>query len=319
MNQETELVWNGDKWVRERLPQPERAFLDEIDVEIKKDADLVFYEGEDKVLHFTDYLLEKASSGSVAKCFRSGFYSFDEKIGGIQTGEVVVISGNTKNGKTLFAESWIHSILKTDGSIKAMYLSFEVQTEKLLIKYMGDETLQIYVPRQLKTMDFDWLIDRCREARLKYGCDIVLIDHLHFLVDMNTKLNMSLNIGAVMRKLKHEVALAMNMAVVLIAHQGQPREGKDAMLGNIRDSSFISQEADSVIIVSRRENYNQVELKDFEMRYGEEKLFRIKPPEGSEDKYSSNLAFVKIECSRRTGVFEYRKLFQKVGHFMEEV
>lgn len=282
-------------------------------------VELVGYKGEDRILHFTDYLLERANDQSHGTTFKSSFPAFDEKLGGLQTGEVVVVTGYTKNGKTLFAESWIHSMATNNKRARAAFFSFEVQTEKLLAKYVSDDHLPIFVPRQLKTMDFEWLKERCMEAKFKYNCTIILIDHLHFLVDMNTKQNMSLNIGAFMRRLKQEIAIGLDLAVILIAHQGQPKEGREADLGGIRDSSFVSQEADSVLIVSRKENYNAVDLQDFEIKYGEEKANRIRPKDDNEDKFSVGLATVKIACARRSGTYDYKKLFVKEGHFLQEV
>jgi replicative DNA helicase len=171
-------------------------------------------------------------------------------------------------------------------------------------------------------MDFEWLKKHCQEAKDKHGCKIVLIDHLHFLVDMNTKQNMSLNIGAFMRKLKQEIAIRLGMGVVRIAHQAQSREGDKASIYAIRDSSFVAQEADSVIIVTRRKNYGQDEKEKLKKKYGEDKFLSVIKPEDEgdiDDPYSAGFAIVTIERTRRTGIFEAKKLFQKVGHFLQEV
>ncbi len=209
--------------------------MTEMPVETSLFEDAVSYKGPYQVRHFTEHLAENKKHGVAARAFRCGFDAFDAKIGGIETGEVVVISGKTKNGKTLFAESWLHSMMQKDPSASALILSYEIQTVKLLMKYEGRPELPIYVPDQLETMNFEWLKERCLEAKLKYGCKIVLIDHLHFMVDMDTRQNMSLNIGAFMRKLKHEIAKGMDMAVVLIAHQGQTKKDSDASVDGIRD------------------------------------------------------------------------------------
>lgn len=280
---------------------------------------LITYQGEDRYVHFTEYLIEKAGDISNHQTFRSSFTVFDKLTDGLETGEVVVITGHTKNGKTLFAESWLLNLSQCNKNAKIGIFSFEVQTEKLLLKYMNLPQMFLYVPRQLKTMDFAWLRDRILEAKLKFGCNIFLIDHLHFLVDMSTKQNMSLNIGAFMRRLKQDIAINLNVAIILIAHQGQPKDNQEASLNNIRDSSFISQEADTVIIVSRRKNLSNVDIKDYLIKYGEDKLFKITPPAGSDDEYSANLAIIKVAVCRRTGVFDAKKLFKKVGHFMEEI
>lgn len=282
--------------------------------------ELIKYDGPDQVLHFTDYLLSKAATDSRVKRFQSGFSLFDQMMGGIETGEVVVVSGYMKNGKTLFAESWIRSMARINQDAKAVIFSFEVQTEKLLVKYMKEETLPLYVPGALKTMDFDWLRRKCAEAKYKYNAKIILIDHLHFLVDMNIRQNMSLNIGAFMRRLKQEIALGLNLAIILIAHQGQPKDGQEASVGGIRDSSFVAQESDASIIVSRKENLDGPDLHEYETKYGFELADQLRPSGPfSDDKYSANLALVKIACNRRTGVFDWKKLFQKRGEFLEEV
>lgn len=279
---------------------------------------LVDYTGEDRVVPIAEYPNPNAGN---TPTFKSAYSSFDEKLGGIQVGEVVVITGHTKNGKTLFAESWLRSMMHQSPIAKTTVFSFEVQTHKLIQKYVGDDAVRIYVPLQLKTMDFNWLKDRCQEGRDKFGSHLVLIDHLHFLVDMNTTQNMSLNIGAFMRRLKQEIAIGLNLAVVLIAHQGQAKKGESASLHTIRDSSFVAQEADSIIAVTRRENYNATELKEFEAKFGEGRAMILRALcEGEyEDPYSAGLAIVSIERTRRTGVYEYKKLFRKNGDFLEEV
>ena len=304
----TELAWDTDsgKWIKPK--------------ELNKSENPSEFSFEVETVHFTDYLKKTEILGN-GRVFKSDFSSFDEQLDGIETGEVVVISGHAKNGKTLFAESWLKSMMLKDPTCKSIFFSFEVKTRKLLIKYLEYENLPLYVPTLLKTMDFNWLVQHCRQAKEKHGCSIVLIDHLHFMVDMNTKQNMSLNIGAFMRRLKQEIAIDLDMAVVLIAHQGQSEKGKEASVYSIRDSSFVAQEADSVIIVGRRKNLDSVESMDFRRTYGDEKADKVSLKESAfdEDEYSQGLCLVSIERARRSGVFEFRKLFKKVGEFMEEI
>lgn len=272
------------------------------------------------IVQYIDFPME-TDGESVS--FKSSFGAFDEKIGGIALGEVVVITGETKNGKTLFAESWLRSMMKKDPRAKTCIFSFEVQTKKLLRKYLvEDDIYPLYVPLELKTMDFEWLKQNCQEARDRFNCRLILVDHLHFLVDMNTNQNMSLNIGAFMRRLKQEIAIGLEMGVILIAHQGQLKENQVASIRNIRDSSFVAQESDSVITVARRANYTPVELKDYEIKYGEAKadLLRGYIQGGDpDDKHSGNLAIVKIEVARRSGALGFAKLFRKEGEYLVEL
>jgi replicative DNA helicase len=286
-----------------------------------KMTELLSYAGKHKIVHWKDYLLETTAKGTGGRFFNSGFYWLDTKCG-LRTGEVVVITGYQKNGKTLFAESWCRAMAKRNSQAKVVIFSYEVQPDAMLAKYVRDEdSLEFYLPMSLETMDFDWLKNRCLEAKLKHECSIVMIDHLHFMVDMSTKQNMSLNIGGFMRRLKQEIALGLNMAVLLIAHQQKSRDDQEASINTIRDSSFITQESDATIVVSRRKNLNKSDLQDFIAKYGEERVQRVMAPVLSEfdDEYSAGLAWVKIGCHRRTGVWDVKKTFKKNGDFLEEV
>lgn len=290
-------------------------------------GDLVKNDGKGEVLHFTDFLLERATQPP-GRIFKSSFSSFDSKIQGIKTGEVFVITGKKKNGKSLFAESWIYSLMKNNpGEAKTLILSYENESEQLLSKYQKDETVPLYLPRQLETMNFDWLHDRCMEAKLKFNCRILLIDHLHFMVDMNTKQNMSLNIGAFMRRLKHDIANGLGLAVILIAHSQSLKEDEEASSDTMRDSSFIGQECDSVIVVSRKKNYTQKELDKIMERdlnkYAsiKERNTRVQAYFDAEDEnpYSAGFCKVRVDVNRRTGVYGWEKIFQKSGNWLEEI
>lgn len=285
--------------------------------------EIVKYNGPDRVVHFTDYLLERATNTKTSKCFLSGFPQFDKKTGGLEVGEVIVVSGHRKAGKTLFAESWIKAMAQKSPDAKALILSFEVQTEKLLVKYMNHPELSLYVPMTLQTMDFEWLRTKCAEAKYKYNCRIVMIDHLHFMVDFSDKHNMGLNIGGFMRRLKFDIANNLGLAVILLAHQGQPREGREPSVDTLRDSSTIGQESDATIIVMRQENYTEKEIDELELKRGSEVAAMVRPPltlgEAEADPYSAGLATIKVDCHRRTGTYQWKKLFQKRGEFLAEI
>lgn len=285
------------------------------------------YDGPDQVRHFMEHLKERGKIQTGVLRIHSGFGVFDQKMEGIETGEVVVVSGKRKSGKTLFVESWINSMMTRDENARALFLSYEVQTSKLLLKYNNRPELPIFVPDRLETVDFEWLKRRCLEAKIKHSCNIVMIDHLHFLVDMNTKQNMSLNIGGFMRRLKQEISIGMNLAVILIAHQGQGKREEEASMDSIRDSSFIAQEADSVVVVSRMKNPDDwIKFKEsVARRLGDDGAAKImdglreRIDADPDNQYASNLCTVSIACSRRTGVYEYKKTFQKNGEFLTEI
>jgi replicative DNA helicase len=283
--------------------------------------ELLAYDGPDRIVHFTDYLKIKDADRKNATRLTAPFQQFDKHIDGLCTGELTVISGKTGEGKTLFSESYMKGLLDSNHELKASVFSFEVTTQSLLEKYANNPQLKIYLPLELQSSNINWLRDRVWEAAVKENCRLYLFDHLHFLIDMAERQNMSLNIGRFMREMKL-MALELNVAFLLIAHQKGVPKGEDPSLEDVRDSTFIAQEADNVIMVWRRPNYADSEL--LKMQLENNLMYqRIKDrtrgiPE-TPDNFSDGFAMVQIAKARRSGTFRWKKLFQKVGPWMEEV
>lgn len=269
---------------------------------------IVNYKGDDEIRHYLDYYTEKATDRQ-PRLYQTGFIELDGLIQGFKTGELNIISGPTGNGKTLFMDSIAHRFMRNE-KMKLAYLSYEVPTDTMIQKYvnMDDrESLGLYVPMQLKPGNVNWVIRKCIEAKLKFNCKAIMIDHLHFIVDMNFKQNMSLNIGAVMRHLKHDIANNLNMMVFLIAHQEKVKD-EEPSIDNIRDSSFIGQEADNVIVVFRSFDPIPQEVRQ------KAKKEKLELPKSYEQGYAT----VKVEKARRAGTYRKKITYQKRGEFLEE-
>ena len=281
----------------------------------------VEYAGKDRVVHFTEYLSLKKTSMAGRKIFHCGFPSFDKAVGGLATGEVIVISGHRKEGKTTFAESWLMSMASMDAEAKSVILSYEMPPDQILEKWKDTPNAPLYLPLELESGSFEFIFRKCIEAKYKYNAKIVLIDHLGFVVDMATQNNYSMNIGAFMRRLKTEIALKHNLAVLLLAHQSAPKEGKEASVDGLFGSVSIGQDSDATLVVMRRDNFTPMELRDFIEKKGLEKVPLITPPAlaDPDDNSSACLAIVKVDCHRRTGTRKFKKLFRKVGEWLEEI
>ena len=141
------------------------------------------------------------------------------------------------------------------------WFTFEVRPAQFLSQF--GSTLPVFtLPAKHKDKSLDWIEEHIVEAQLKYDSKVFCIDHLHYIVDMASKLNMSLEIGTVMRRLK-SICVDYNMIGFIVAHlQKVKLENKDGgkrepELGDTRDSSFAEQESDNVFFVWRskdREN-----------------------------------------------------------------
>lgn len=215
---------------------------------IETEQRLVGYEGPDKVISSYDMLHKVVNQVGSEIVIHSGLPTLDETLGGFEAGELTVISGPTGNGKTLFAQTLTYNF--TFSGHHSLWFSYEV-TPKNFLKAFGESLPLFYLPETLKMNALDWLEERVYEAKLKYNCRAVFIDHLHFLVDMRTKNNMSLEIGHTMRSIK-KLALKYNLCFFLIAHTSKTKMDDEIGLDSIRDSSFIGQEADNVLMVWRK-------------------------------------------------------------------
>jgi replicative DNA helicase len=267
------------------------------------------YSGKDAVITWKEYRASAADNRKKTITFDTGYPEFDSFVGGVASGELIVVSGNTGQGKTLFVKSLVKNFAAQD--VPTTVFSYEVPTDQFLESYEDLPRCEtVYVPKELKTNDVSWIREKVIEARAKYDNKIVVIDHLHYIVEMSSQKNFSLTVGEALRKLKQEIAISLNQVVVLICHQQSLGGDTEPSISTIRDSSFTGQEADMVLIVHR--------IPDATYKYtaqgAHDKKEKIPPQDWT---YDNGQAFVKIDKARRTGVYKKKCTFQKKGAWLE--
>lgn len=241
------------------------------------------YDGEDKVVTSHELRIKLGNIQQSITNARCKIPGIDEACDGFRDGELISISGKTKHGKTLLAQTFtVNFVLQ---QIYSLWFSFEVPARLFLSQF--PKMPLIYMPQKLKPKALDWFKDRCLESYEKYGTRIIFIDHLHYLVDLARQKQMSLEIGTVIRFLK-TFAVQNDFVIFLMCHTSK---GNDDALSyeSIRDSSFISQESDCVIMVKRT-------------------------PEIGE-----TAARARVEFHRRTGVLEKVVNLQKINGYLQEI
>jgi len=191
--------------------------------------------------------------------------SLDRYIEDFRDGELIAISGPTKMGKTLLAQTLTVNFGKQNQP--ALWFTYEVPPRQFLSQF--PELPMIYMPAKLKAHALDWLENRILESFEKYRTRIVFIDHLHFLFDLSRTKNPSLEIGTVVRRLKG-IAVNDELIVFLLCHTVKSRQGALSCEA-IRDSSFVSQESDCVVMIQRtpKDGENAAEARvEFHRRTG---------------------------------------------------
>jgi replicative DNA helicase len=250
----------------------------------KKLENLAEYDGPDKVISSHEMSLQFQEKPDSVINVKSFIPSLDAAMDGFRSGELIVISGPTKQGKTLLGQSLTLSFVKQQ--YYPLWFSFEVPTRQFLNQFHALPL--IYLPSKLKAHALPWFEDRVYESFAKYHTRIIFCDHLHYLVDLARVRNPSIEIGQIIRKLK-SLAVSGNFLIFLLCHTTKGSSEENLSFESIRDSSFISQESDSVIMIKRT------------------------PEEGE------NTARLRVEFHRRTGVIEKIVKLIKVDGYLGEI
>jgi replicative DNA helicase len=242
------------------------------------------YEGDDKIITSHE-LREKLNAVKKTPfiCVRTGISGIDAAIEGAQDGELYIISGPTKNGKTLLAQTFTKNF--SDAGEYCTWFSYEVPGRQFLSQF--PLLPMFYLPEKNKAQDFTWFMERSIESFIKYNSRIIFIDHLHYLIDMARIKNPSLDIGTIVRRIKR-FAVDNDFVIFLLCHIGK-NESEQLSYRDLRDSSFIAQESDCVIMVKRT------------------------PKEGI------NTARARVEFHRRTGIMEHIVSLEKQNGLLKEV
>jgi len=238
---------------------------------------------EDRIISAQELTIELSEKPESVINVKSNIPTLDKHVDGFRDGELIVISGPTKNGKTLLAQSLTVAFCKQQYT--PLWFSFEVPARQFLNQFR--ELPLIYIPRKLKPHALEWFKDRAIAGFDHYHTRIIFVDHLHYLIDLARLRNPSIEIGQIIRQLK-TLAVDRGFVIFLLCHT---TKGNDPNLSyeSIRDSSFISQESDCVLMIRRT------------------------PEDGDTQ------ARVRIEFHRRTGVLErVVKLIRINGYLVEK-
>ncbi len=245
------------------------------------------YKGDDEVVLLAD--LPKAPTDE--KKVMSGFKGLDTILGGFRGSQLIVVSAATKSGKTTFCMEMTFNMADET----PLWLSFEESMEELSQKFeeRGKPVPHLATPKAMKGNTLAWIEKKIVEAKVKYNTGVVFIDHLHFIIPMGGE-RQDLAIGEAMRALKG-FARTWDVTIFLIAHIKKVRVDKSPTLEDLRDSSFIAQEADTVIM-----------------------LYRHAYTDDEGDTSVTNNVNVSVLANRRTGKTGNVKMVFEDGRFLEK-
>lgn len=238
-------------------------------MEIQFQEVLRSYRGEDQVISFQTY---KSTTKEIKRGFSSGFHYLDEWLNGFQKGDLITITAPTGMGKTSFSQYL--TVKFSDQKIRSLWFSYEVSVPNFLMKF-GANLPDGYLPKVLTERNITWIERKIVEGIVKFGTQVVFIDHLHYLFNLRDSKNVSLEIGDIMRGLKI-IAKKYSITIFIMAHTGKQREDGTVGLESIRDSSFVGQESDTVIALWRvREKQTKVDIQQNGIKFTNETMVSL--------------------------------------------
>lgn len=242
------------------------------------------YKGEDRVISGHEMALKLKERPESIIQVKSLIPSLDEATEGFQDGELIGISGPTKHGKTLLAQSLTASFAKQQ--YHSLWFSFEVPPRQFLSQF--PELPLLFLPQQLKAYAMDWIEERIQESFIKYHTRIVFLDNAHFLLELSKSRNLSIDLGQIAVRLK-DLAVKKGFLIFLLCHTTKNASTGELSFESIRDSSLLPQTSDCVLMIKRT-------------------------PDAGE-----NTARLRVEFHRRTGVLEKVIELKKENGYLVEL
>lgn len=242
----------------------------------KKKEALSRYDGEDKIISSLD-MIERIQSQPQPQCVSCGMKTIDNWVEGFVPGELILLSGKPKSGKSLLMRTWISNFCKQ--GITPVVFTYEEHPRQFLKNFDNGATdIIFYMPSKLEVGDVGWVTDRMMESRVKKGTNIAFVDHGQYLYEMSHN-SSNLDVGAVGRELK-TFARENDFIIFLIWHATKGRvdciEDLDQSL--LRDSGMLAGECDMIFF-----NYRNVKSSGISQ---------------------IDESFIQIECTRRTGIWK---------------
>ena len=220
----------------------------------------------------------------------TGFKDLDNKLQGLQKGDLVVVAGRPSMGKTSFAMNIAENVLLDDDSNGAVLIfSLEMPGESLTTRLLSgmtklnqqnvrsgmlkDDELRILLQQseKLKNMPL-WIDDssilspmelRAKARRLarteKDGLYLIVVDYLQLMqlpLSIENRVN---QISEISRSLK-SLAKELNVPVIALSQLNravEQRPNKRPIMADLRDSGAIEQDADVILFIYRDEVYNE--------------------------------------------------------------
>lgn len=217
-----------------------------------------------EVVNFSDYADEAEEllrNPGAVHGVPTGYVLLDSTLKGLEPGELIIIGAETGVGKSMLAQNILHNVGRK--GIPTLFVSREMSNAEALKRYVEMEmgstgenfkdalvsiTRRPYYAYKSDVMTIDEFTKDLEEKIEQTGIKLLCIDHLHYLARSID--NSSGEIGVLVRQIK-TIAVKFKIPVILISHLKKLTKKGMPDMNALRDSSFIAQDADAVIMLAR--------------------------------------------------------------------
>jgi len=238
-----------------------------------------------------DRLHQLAESGSKLLGSSTGFKAIDNKLQGLQDGDLIVVAGRPSMGKTALAMNIAENVLveNDENTGAVLVFSLEMPAESLTTRLLSgmsrldqqdvrsgklDNKQVTQVVEQSKRLrEFPIYIDdsslispmelRARARRVNRqepnGLSLIVVDYIQLMQVPGSLENRVNQISEISRSLK-SLAKELNVPVLALSQLNravEQRTDKRPMMADLRDSGAIEQDADVILFIYRDEVYNE--------------------------------------------------------------
>lgn len=247
-----------------------------------------------------DYIpraLERLNNPELFDGVRTGYTDLDNLIGGFADEELIVVGGGTGRGKSQFVQCIMMNQVLQNNPI--LFVTLEMSQIETTIRFMRmiktkcDSEVLPELPIFFYAGDLINLkiLDEAIRQGKEQGIKVVFIDHLHFF-SRSTE-NSAQEIGLITREIKL-MARKYKIPIVLVSHIRKLTTASSMPdLDDLKDSSAIAQDADTVLMVNR----------DID----------------TTDKHEQRTMMVKTAKNRRTGKLGFSAYYLDDNYYLEEV
>jgi len=198
-------------------------------------------------------LKEELQKAPTQKFFGTQSEHLDKLIGGFGEGDLIIVGGSQKAGKTSLLQTWTKKFARQ--GVPCLWFSIELSSREFLGRF-GDDLPIFYLPRVMPTNTTHiWIEKKIEEAVQAHGVKIVFIDHIGMIADeamMSNRNSVDIMDSRLFRlkrfAVKNKVCL---VAVAPFVMSSLRKKKTEPSTGDFRGTAMIGYTADTLLALDR--------------------------------------------------------------------